>query len=200
VVRKRRGLAPWSLAREAGIQSATVDGTIEVPQLVQPVLDTGFVDEKGDWKGAKSDDRTFRAFGKEEGIANGGTALFPSVNPDGTWPLDMTGYTGIFIAIMPSNGGDFRIEAVMGPDSNSFANLSPVNAAAVLRGNTNAWNGNSLAEMSQLLLDSADTLVADVWNIFSVQGRLTGQKLLQFKLTNNSGGSSDIEMAFMRVV
>ena len=40
-------LAPWSLAREAGIESATVDGTIEIPQYVQPVLDTGFVDEKG---------------------------------------------------------------------------------------------------------------------------------------------------------
>jgi len=200
MVRNRRGLAPWSLAREAGIESATVDGTIEVPQYVQPVLDTGFVDEKGDWKGAKSDDKDFIAFLTEPGIANGGTMLTPSVNADGTWPLDMTGYTGIFIAIKPSNAGDYRIEAVMGPDSNSFANLNPVNAGSVLRGNMNSWNGNSLAEMGQLLLDSADPLTADVWNIFTVQGRLNGQKLLQFKLTNNSGGSSDIETAFMRLV
>ena len=34
---------------------------------------------------------------------------------------------------------------------------------------------------------------ADVWNIFYIQGRLADQKLLQFKITNNSGGSSDIE-------
>ena len=46
MVRNRKGLAPWSLAREAGIESATVDGTIEVPQYVQPTLNTGFV-EKG---------------------------------------------------------------------------------------------------------------------------------------------------------
>ena len=43
----REGYAPWSLTREAGVESATVDGTIEVPQYVQPTIDTGFVDEKG---------------------------------------------------------------------------------------------------------------------------------------------------------
>ena len=62
MVRNRRGLAPWSLSREAGIESATVDGTIEVPQYVQPVLDTGFVDEKGDWKGAKSSDKALSLY------------------------------------------------------------------------------------------------------------------------------------------
>ena len=116
MVRNRRGLAPWSLAREAGIESATVDGTIEIPQYVQPVLDTGFVDEKGDWKGAKSSDKDFIALQADLGIANGAEILTPSQNPDGTWPLDMTGFTNLFIAIKPSNGGNYAIEAVMGPD------------------------------------------------------------------------------------
>ena len=117
------------LAREAGIESATVDGTIEIPQYVQPVLDTGFVDEKGDWKGAKSSDKDFIAFQTDIGIANGADFLTPSVNPDGTWPLDMTGYEDIFIAIKPTNGGNVKIDAVIGPDTVSFANLSPVDAA-----------------------------------------------------------------------
>ena len=198
MVRNRRGLAPWSLAREAGIESATVDGTIEVPQYVQPVLDTGFVDEKGDWKGAKSSDRDFIAFGKEEGIANGGHILAPSVNPDGTWPLDMTGYTGRFLAIKPSNGGNVKIEAVMGPDSNSFGNLSPVNAAALLRGNNS--DDLSTSTLTDILVDAADSLTADVWNIYIIGSRLRNQKLLQWKITNNSGGASDIETAFMRLV
>ena len=116
MVRDRRGLAPWSLSREAGIESATVDGTISVPQYVQPVLDTGFVDEKGDWKGAKSSDKDFIAFQTDLGIANGANFITPSVNPDGTWPLDMTGYQDLFIAIKPTNGGNYAISAVMGPD------------------------------------------------------------------------------------
>jgi hypothetical protein len=196
MVRNRRGLAPWSLAREAGIESATVDGTIEVPQYVQPVLDTGFVDEKGDWKGSKSSDKDFHAFLLDVGIANGGTILTPDVNPDGTWPLDMTGYRDLLIAIKTSVGGNFKIEAVMGPDSISFANLNPVNAAAVLRGTSNAGD----FQMGQILVDSAEAITNDVWNIFTIQGRLKDQKLLQFKITNNSGSASDIETAFMRIV
>ncbi len=131
----REGYAPWSLTREAGVESATVDGTIEVPQYVQPTIDTGFVDEKGDWKGRKSSDKTFFAFQVDEGIPNTGEILTPSTNPDGSWPLDMTGYNDLFIAIKPTNAGNYVIQAVMGPDSVSFANLNPVNAAALLKGN-----------------------------------------------------------------
>jgi len=197
MVRNRRGLAPWSLAREAGIESATVDGTIEVPQYVQPTIDTGFVDEKGDWKGVKSSDKDFIAFGKEEAVANGGTILAPSVNADGTWPLDMTGYNDIQIAIKPSNAGNYALTAVMGPDSNSYANLEPVAAAAILRGSSLAVTTDA---MLKLFDDTAETLVADVWNIFIILGRLANQKLLEFKIVNNSGDISTIETAFMRIV
>jgi len=197
VVYNRKGLAPWSLSREAGIESATVDGTIEVPQYVQPVLDTGFVDEKGDWKGAKSNDKDFIAFQTDLGIANTANFITPSKNADGTWPLDMTGYCDLFIAIKPTNAGAYKIQAVMGPDDLSFANLSPVNAAAVLKGT----RGDSGNDFDDLFSDSAETMTADVWNIFSIMScGLQDQKLLQFKITNNSGGTSDIETAFMRLV
>ena len=107
----------------------------------------------------------------------------------------MTGYNDIFIAIKPTNGGNYAIEAVMG--TGSFANLSPVNAAARLRG-----LADPRAEIMQdLLVDTAESLTVDVWNIFIINfARLANQKLLQFKITNNSGGSSDIETAFMRIV
>jgi hypothetical protein len=198
MVRNRRGLAPWSLAREAGVESATVDGTIEVPQYVQPTLSTGFVDEKGDWKGTKSSDKDFIALQTDPAIANGGTILTPGVNPDGTWPLDMTGYKDIFLAIKPSNGGNCGMVGVMGPDSNSFANLSPVDAAVVLKGMVNGTA--SQTSLENLLFDSAESLTADVWNIFFIGDRFQNQKLLQFKITNNSGDISTIETAFMRIV
>jgi len=197
MVRNRKGLAPWSLAREAGVESATVDGTIEVPQYVQPTLSTGFVDEKGDWKGSKSDDKDFIAFRIDEAIANGGTILAPSVNADGSWPLDMTGYQDLFIAIKPSNAGNYAMEAVMGPDSNSFANLSPVNAASVLRGLISTSTGEY--GMGSFFSDAAEAL-ANVWNIWYIGTRLQNQKLLQFSITNNSGDISTIETAFMRLV
>ena len=199
MVRNRRGLAPWSLAREAGIESATVDGTIEVPQYVQPVLDTGFVDEKGDWKGAKSDDKDFIALQTDPAIANGGTILTPSVNPDGTWPLNMTGYNDISLAIKITNTGAYKIQAVMGPDSVSYANLSPVVAAAGLRIGTDGEPSDE--GFYAAFEDAAETLgTADAWYVFNIQGRLRNIKLLQFAITNNSGDISTIETAFMRLV
>jgi hypothetical protein len=197
MVRNRRGLAPWSLAREAGVESATVDGTIEVPQYVQPTLSTGFVDEKGDWKGSKSNDKDFIALQTDPAIANGGTILTPGVNPDGTWPLDMTGYNDLFLAIKPTNGGNYAVQAVMGPDSNSFANLSPVDPAATLLGTMAQSNP---VDFEALFNDGAQAMTADVWNIFVIGSTLRNQKLLQWKITNNSGDISTIETAFMRIV
>ena len=198
MVRNRTGLAPWSLSREAGIESATVDGTIEVPQYVQPTLDTGFVDEKGNWRGVKSSDKDF-IITTDPAIADAGTILTPGVNPDGTWPLDMSGYRSIQIAIKPSNGGNYTVGAVMGPDSNSYANLSPVNAAVTLRGAGIRTDG-SASSIGAILDDSAESLTVDVWNIFIIMDILQNQKLLQFKITNNSGGISTIDTAFMRLV
>tara|TARA_Y100000034_G_scaffold6255_1_gene6861 strand:+ start:114 stop:710 length:597 start_codon:yes stop_codon:yes gene_type:complete len=194
----REGYAPWSLTREAGVESATVDGTIEVPQYVQPTIDTGFVDEKGDWKGRKSSDKNFIAISTDVGIPNTGEILTPSVNADGTWPLDMEGFQDIQIAIKPTSGGNYSITGVMGPDTLSYANLNPVNPAATLRGN---WNGiGNESDLEDLFIDGSESLSADVWNIFIIQGRLSNQKLLQFKIINNSGAESDIQTAFRRLV
>jgi hypothetical protein len=195
---KRQGFAPYSLAREAGVQSATVNGTIDVIQEIRPTIETGFVDDKGDWKGRKSSDEQFHAFDKHVGIPNGGEMLTPQQISDTRWPIDMTGYNDIFIAIKPTNGGSYGVKAVMGPDTNSFANLTPVNPAAVIRGAGNL--GDDLNEFATLLNDTSETCTANVWNIFKIYRNLSGQKLLQFLVTNSTGGESDVEFAFLRTV
>jgi hypothetical protein len=108
----------------------------------------------------------------------------------------MTGYTGLFIAIKPSNGGNCAIVAVMGPDAQSFANLKPVNPAATLRGTI----ATAPSSLSSALNDSSESCAANVWNIFHIADVLKDQKLLQFQITNNSGDISTVETAFMRLV
>ena len=197
MVQKREAYAPWSLTRKAGVQSATVNGDIEVPQFIQPVLDTGFVDEKGDWKGSKSSEEQFHSFGKDEAVANGATILAPQASGS-IWPLDMTGFKDLFIAIKPTRGGGYLLEAVMGPNDLSFANLNPVNPAVNLRYQNEAYDGGSPAFAD--VCNDTETCTVNVWNIFYIPMRARNQKLLQFKITNNSGGESDIETAFMRLV
>jgi len=194
MVQKREAYAPWSLTREAGVESATVNGDIEVPQFVQPVLDTGFVDEKGNWKGRTSSDEQFLIDATHESVANGATVLSPQATPD---YIDMTGFNSLFIAIKVSNAGGshYGIEAVMSGTSDSFANLTPVAAGELLDGNL-----YSKQEFQRLFADSSHDLVADLWNIMYLQDTLQNQKLLQFKITNNSGGASNIEFAYLRTV
>jgi len=195
MVYERTGYAPWSLTREAGVESATVDSEIQVPQYLQPVIDTGFVDEKGNWQGRKSNDRSFIGITKAEGIADGAELLAPDTN---VFPsIDMTGFDAVFIAIKPSNGGNYGLRAVMGPDTESFANLSPVDAASKIKVKDLR---TASASLQDAFVDSAENLTVNVWNIYNIQYVLANQKNMQFAITNNSGGASDIEFAFMRTV
>ena len=189
MVYNRTGIAPWSVDKESGVTSATVDSKIEVPQYIQPVLNTGVVDEKGIWQGVTASDTDFAFYHKGNAVPNGQVELAST--------CDMTGFNDIQLAIRPTNGGNFAIAAVMGPDTESYANLNPVNAAATLTGNITKDNFN---QFNELFNDSAQALTADVWNIFYIANVLKNQKLLQFKLTNNTGGDSDIEVMYMRIV
>jgi len=192
----RKSIAPWSERVAEGLIDQPIDSTITASQTLRATVDTGFIDQTGTWKGIVSSDPLFSSIQTDTGIANGVAIITPSKNADGTWPLDMTGYRDVIIAINPTNGGSYATQAVMGPDNIAFGGLSPINPASALRGG----QGTGPISNMDIFLDSAETLTADVWNIFFIGDMLRNQKLLQFKFTNNSGGSSDIQTAFMRLV
>ena len=193
--KKRKAYAPFSLTSEAVVGQTPVEGYIDVNQMIYPSVDTGVIDENGEWKGVKASDKEFFAFTKDEAVQNGQDIITPTANPNGTWPLDMTGYKDLIIALKTTSTGNYAMQSIMGPDSISFANLSPINAASgieVLYAGNNGFNVG--------VDDSAEVLTANVWDFFYIQERLRNQKVLQFKITNNSGGEATIECAFMRIV
>ena len=187
---KRKAYAPFSTSNEAGVSAAPVEGFIEVDQEIKPTIDTGFVDKQGIWQGHTTSDTEFSFYHKGNAIPNGEVELAST--------CDMTGFNDFQLAIRPTNGGNFAIAAIMGPDTNKYANLSPVNAAANLRSNTKSSAETDV--FANMFVDSAESLTADVWNIFMIKTILSNQKLLQFKITNNSGGDSDIEVMYMRLI
>ena len=190
----RKVYAPYSTTGEQ-VGQTPVEGYVDVKQEITPIILTGELGKDGEWSGVTVSDKTFLIDTTHEAIPNGAAVLSPQ-KADHEY-IDMTGFNDLFIAIKPSAGGAMQTEAVMGPATYNYANLNPVNAAAVLRGCVDPRS----AEMKDILVDSTETLVANVWNIFPIQnGRLAGQKLLQFKITNNSGGASDIQFASLRVV
>jgi hypothetical protein len=156
------------------------------------------INENGEWVGLKSSDKDFIAYAKDEAIPNTGEILAPQLVTGSIWPLDMTGFKDLQIAIRPTNAGNYAITAIMGPSTSAYANLRDVDAASTLRGSIGG--GENSPSIYNILSDSAESLTADVWNILYIGDKFKNQKLLQFKIVNNSGGESDIETTFMRVV
>jgi len=191
----RKVYAPYSKTGEQ-VGQTPVEGYIDVKQVISPVLQTGLVNENGEWVGLKSSDKDFIAYAKDEAIPNGGEILAPQILTGSIWPLDMTGFNDLQIAIKPTNTGNYAITAIMGPDSSAYANLNPVNPASTLVG---IPENRDVNQFQELFADTAQALTQNVWNIFMIQTVLKNQKLLQFKIVNNSGGESDIETTFMRV-
>jgi len=194
-------ITPFSTRAKEGATDSPLGDFVNVEQSIVSTADVGFYDQNtGKLTGVQASEKVFGLIQSDPGIANGGTLFTPSVNADGTWPLSMTGYSDIVIAIKPTNGGNIAITAVMGPeDAGGFGGLSPVNPAATLKGAYPGRNDMS-APFYDLLSDTGESLTVDVWNIFVVQGLLKHQILLQFKIVNNSGDISTIETAFMRLV
>lgn len=189
----KRTNSPWSKTYKEGLPTTAVDDHVNIDNTVIGAITTGVIDSAtGQWKGITVTDDAFTIDATHEAVPNGGAVLSPQATPD---YIDMAGFNSLFIAIKPSNGGNCAIESVMGPAHNYFANLTPIDAGSLLQGNL-----YSKQELQNLLRDTAQTLVVDVWNIFYLQDTLQNQRVVQFKITNNSGAESDIEFAYLRCV
>jgi len=189
-------VTPFSSRAKEGATDSPLGDFVEVPQTITSIASAGFYDENGKLTGNNSTDRQWRGFDLHSSIANTGDILVPAGttadNPD---RIDMGGFVDLFIAIKPSNGGNYAITAVMGPDTNTFSGLEPVASARGLRGTRNEGQ-----VISDLLIDTAEDCQSDLWNIYFIGGNLRGQRNLQFKITNNSGGISNIEFAYLRMI
>ena len=193
---KRKAYAPFSLTSEAGVAQTPVEGYIDVEQKIYPTVATGTVNENGKWEGVKSDDTEFFGITKHVQVANGGATLSPDTGDINF--IDMTGFNDLLIAMKPSAAGNYGIVAVMGPDTNRFANLTHVATGENLRGNSFPASTDDIAQLLNQSTEAYDT--SDAWKILYIHSRLKGQKNLQIKITNNTGGASDMEVAFMRLV
>jgi len=189
-------ITPFSTRAKEGATDSPLGDFVNVEQSIVSTADVGFYDQNtGKLTGVQASDKLFGQIQLDSGVANSAAITTPSKNADGTWPLDMTGFNDLIIAVKPSNGGNY---AILGPSDLSFGGLSPLNAGTTLQQNGDP-NGGSFFE--DAFADTAEAMTADVWNIFIIQyGRLKDWKVLQFSITNNSGGSSNIESAFLRIV
>ena len=192
--KKRKVYAPFSLTSEAGVAQTPVEGYIDVNQVIYPTVNTGTVNENGKWTGVKSSDEDFLGLQTAEAIGDGANVLFPDTT---NFPsINMTGFRDLFLAIKVSNTGTYAIRGMSGPDTVRFGNIT---AQAGITYKGNYYDGSQSFE--EMLVDTSENIsVADGFFIFMIQERARNYQNLQFRITNNSGGNSDITFGFMRLV
>jgi len=192
----RRTNSPWSKTYKEGLSTSAVNDHVNIDQNVSATITTGVIDSTtGQWKGITVTDDAFTIDAVHEAVPNTGAVTSPQGAGNA---IDMTGYNDLFFAIKPTNGGNFALECIMSGDV-YYANLTPPNGGAGLRyvrNNDEAVN----QDLVPVFNDGGESLTADVWNIYVIQARAKGWKSLDFKITNNSGGESDIQFAYLRVV
>ena len=193
MAKERKAYAPFSLTSEAGVAQTPVEGYIDVRQEIYPIVSTGTVNENGKWTGVKSDDVEFLGLTKAEAIPNGGVVLFPDTNNFPT--INMDGFTTLQLAFKATNSGNYDISGRFGPDTIRFANLEPIAAGQSIR----IIDANTTSD--EFVFDDTINLNNDVWHVFTILAdRCKGQLNMQIRVANGSGGSSDIEFGFRRLV
>jgi len=190
----RRANSPWSKTYKEGLPTTAVDDHVNIDQNVIGAITTGVIDSAtGLWKGITVTDDAFTVDAVQEAIPNGATVTVPQGAGNA---IDMTGYKDVFIAIKGSEAGDHALLAVMSGDV-YYSNLTPINSGEALRGSGSPDNGT----VENLFYDSAESLTADVWNIFAIKEGLRHQKSINFKITNNTGSEeATLQFAYLRVV
>ena len=191
----KRTNSPWSKTYKEGLPTTAVDDHVNIDQTVAGTITTGVIDSAtGQWKGITVSDDAFTIDAVHEAIPNGATVTSPQ---GAGYAIDMTDYCDLFIAIKGSEAGNHALEAVMSGDV-YYSNLTPPDGGATLRG---VEPSDISGGMSNLFNDSAESLTADVWNIFMIHRTLANQKSLNFKLTNNTGSEeATLQFAYLRVV
>ena len=196
---KRKTNSPWGSAYKEGLPSTVVNDRVEVDPSLFAYVNTGNIDvATGQWKGITLSDQQFSMMSTDTGVVNGGEILVPPISDDGTWPLNMVGFTDLFMAFNPSNAGNYAITAVFAPDTIPAFNLEPTNAGQAIRGVKASESGSGT--VNNILYDGTESFAADKWNVLIIQSHLRQQPNVQIKLVNNTGGTSTIQSAFMRMV
>ena len=184
----RKVYAPYSTSGEQ-VGQTPLTGYVDVAQAIYPAVNTGQISTDGEWSGVLVSDKLFFDFQTDLAIANGADIISNKV-------IDTYGYNKLNIGLNVSRAGDYNFLLLFGGDDNdSYLNLNPINTAgqpkATIRtdSSTNAFS---------TLLNDAETIGADVWNIFQVNN-LEGFKL-KLKIVNNSGGNANIQTAIQRLI
>jgi len=185
----RKVYAPYSTSGEQ-VGQTPLTGYVDVAQAIYPAVNTGQISTDGEWSGVLVSDKVFKDFQTDLAIANNGEIISNKV-------ISTYGFNFLNIAIQVSRAGDYFFELLYGGDDNdSYLNLNPIAASGSLK-STIRTDASTNAFMT-ILSDQESIGTANAWFVFQVNE--IGGFQTKLKITNQSGGNSNIQTAVQRLV
>jgi len=187
----RKASTPWSArtVSEGGTDSP-VGNLVPTPDVLQPVVNTGFIALSGKFTGNPADDLQFTFQEPSQIVAAGADLEFP---------VDMLNHDIMIFAIVDTSGNNINVDVCADNPTSGEGPYSPFADIGVNGDRTwliNKTNNSGL--FSEILSDSNETLAA-TWQFYKIK-ELRGTQL-RFKIHNNEGADAGtISTAYLRLV
>jgi len=189
---RRKGSAPWSLTKDTGLSDAPISGSPFVEgDEVKPVIDAGYIDEKGLWQIKGSNDTAFTFQDPSQALAAGADMEFP---------VDMLQHETMILAIVDTSGNTINIDIIANNPTTLSGPYAPFATLGVNGAYNWKWNGYRGGDgtLEHILVDTNEVLAAtwQFWKIINLHG--TQVRLV---IHNNDGSNTGtISTAYMRLV
>jgi len=186
---RRKGSAPWSLTKDAGLSDAPVSGSPFVEgDEIKPVIEAGYIDASGLWQIRPSDDLAFTFQDPSQALAAGADMEFN---------VDMLNHEVMILAVVDTSGNNINVDLLW---SLPTAPIGPYAPFATLGINgSDQWKENkSGSSLDFILRDTSEALVA-TWTLYKIVGlRGTQGRIV---IHNNDGANAGtISTAYLRLL
>jgi len=192
----RKASTPWSARTisEGGTDSP-VGNLVPTPDVLQPVVNTGFISLSGKFTGNPADDLQFTFQDPSQALAAGA---------DYEFAVNMLNHEMLILAVLDSSGNDINVDLIVknpttlsGPYT-PFADVG-VNGAFEWKLNVRPVPGApSTATMGAILIDTNEAL-ANTWQFYKIT-YLRGTQIRMLIHNNEGSDAGTISTAYLRLV
>ena len=187
----RKASTPWSARTisEGGTDSP-VGNLVPTPDVLQPVVNTGFIALSGKFTGNPADDLQFTFQDPSQALAAGADMEFP---------VNMLNHDIMILAIVDTSGNTINVDLCV---ENGTTLSGPYTPFAYIGTNGNyAWKLNKQTNggTTEDILSDSNEYLASTWQFLKIF-QLRGTQI-RFKIHNNDGSNAGtISTAYLRLV
>jgi len=186
----RKASTPWSARTisEGGTDSP-VGNLVPTPDVLQPVVNTGFIALSGKFTGNPADDLQFTFQDPSQALAAGADIEFP---------INMLKHNLLILAVLDASGNSINVDLIANNPTTLTGPYTPFQDVGVTGDYAWKYNKPDGGDMDNIMRDTNETL-ADTWTFYKIIN-LRGTQV-RFLIHNNEGADAGtISTAYLRLV